>query len=159
MSRGSLNRNVDSNSAWILNELKKTTDKAAAYAIQRGTPMAISKKSTLIGSLVIEKNKKGFYNIIKPNKDILYGDISVFDVAIIIAQRYNSGEHLVIREILELEKRFSKFHTDMVYYLHCMKSAKKTDNQRLAILEDKFQLAEIHAKNIKDKLTLFKRVK
>jgi hypothetical protein len=47
----------------------------------------------------------------------------------------------------------------MIHYLHCMKTTKKKNADRLAILEDKFQVAEIHAKNIKDQLTLFKRMK
>ena len=144
--------------ARLLDKLNRATDRAVTYAMQNGTPLAISKKSTLIGSLVIEKNKMGFYDIIKVDRSKLYENISVFDVAIIVAQRFNSGELSVIKEVLELERRFAKYHTDMIHYLHCMKSKKK-DTARLAILEDKFQVAEIHAKNIKDQLTFFKRMK
>jgi len=145
--------------ARLLDKLNRATDRAVTYAMQNGTPVAISKKSTLIGSLVIEKNKMGFYDIIKVDRSKLYENISVFDVAIIVAQRFNSGEHSIIKEVLELERRFAKYHTDMIHYLHCMKSAKKKNADRLAILEDKFQVAEIHAKNIKDQLTFFKRMK
>ena len=143
----------------LLEKLDQATDRAAIVAMQRGLPLGISKKSVLIGNLVIEKNTNGLYDIIKANRNILYRDISVFDVAIIVAQRYNSGEYSTIREVLNLEKQFVKYHTDMTHYLHCMKTAKKKDYERLAILEDKFQIAELHAKNIKDQLAHFKRMK
>jgi hypothetical protein len=143
----------------LVERLDEATDLAATFAMQRGLPLAISKKSILIGSLVIEKNSKGFYDIIQADRNKLYEDISVFDVAVIIAQRYNSGERSVIKEVLDLERKFVKYHTDMIHYLHCMKSAKKKNPERLAILEDKFQVAELYAKDIKDQLALFKRMK
>lgn len=144
----------------LVETLEKATDKAATLSIQRGFPITISKKSTLIGNLLVEKNKNDLYNVLKFDKSIIYENISVFDVAVIIAQRYTSGEYSVIGEVLKLEEKFSKFHIDMIHYLHCMKTAKKkNDNERLAILEDKFRMAELHAKNMKDKITIFKRVK
>ena len=46
----------------------------------------------------------------------------------------------------------------MIYYLHCMKGAKKKqDNERFVILEDKFHMAEQLAKDTKDKIVGFKR--
>ncbi len=122
-------------------------------------PIPVSKKSVLIGNVFIEKNKAG-YNIVSMGHKRLYENISVFDVAVIVAQRYNLGETSAIKQVLALEDRFSKYHTDMVHYLHCMKSAKKkNDNERFAILEDKFQVAELLARNIRDRITSFKRVK
>jgi hypothetical protein len=41
-----------------------------------------------------------------------------------------------------------------------MKTAKKRkDTERMAILEDKFQSAEMRAKDMRDKISNFKRVK
>jgi hypothetical protein len=141
----------------LINTLDKATDGATILVLQRGLPLIVSKKSALIGNLLIEKNQDGFYDIYLPERIPLYENISGFDVAVIIAQRYSSGEHTIIREVLSLEEKFVKFHTDMIHYLSCMKSTK--DSIRLAILEDKFQVAELHAKDIKDKITSFKRLK
>jgi hypothetical protein len=144
----------------LLKQLNKATDRAATIAIHRGLPITLSKNDTLIGNFIVEKNKYGFYDILKFNRSIVYENISVFDIAIIIAQKYNSGELSVVRQLLQLEERFSKFHNDMTHYLYCMKTAKKKhDTQRSAILEDKFQMAELLAKNTKDKIAIFKRVK
>ena len=41
----------------LIQKLDQATDRATAMAMQRGSPLPISKKSTLIGNLVIEKNK------------------------------------------------------------------------------------------------------
>lgn len=106
------------------------------------------------------KNKLGLYDVVKPPDNHLYENISVFDVAVIIAQRYNAGETSIIKKILILEDRFTKHHNDMIHYLNCLKGAKKRrDIERMAILEDKFQVAEILAKNARDSISIFKRVK
>lgn len=145
--------------AALLDGLDRATDSATVYAIQRGLPLAINKKSTIIGSLLIQKNDDNLYDILDSDKNVLFKNISGYDVAVIISQRYNSGERAIIKEVLDLEHRFVKFHTDMIHYLHCMKNAKKKDSLRLAILEDKFQIAEAYARSIKDKIASFKRLK
>ena len=144
----------------LIDKLDRATERAASMAISRGYPIRVSKKSTLIGNTFVEKNSDGFYDVILPNKDKLYKDISVFDVAVIIAQRYNSGETSIIKKILILEERYSKYHNDMLNYLSCLKGAKKKhDIERMAILEDKFQVAETLAKSARDSITNFKRIK
>lgn len=144
----------------LLEQLDEATDKAAAYAIQRGMPMKLSSKSVMIGNTFVEKNVRGAYDVLGYNKTVLFEDISVFDVAVIVAQRYNANESGVIKQVLTLEEKFSKYHSDMIHYLHCMKSAKKKqDSERMAILEDKFQVAEQLAKNTRDRISVFKRVK
>jgi len=48
----------------------------------------------------------------------------------------------------------------MLNYLSCLKGAKKKhDIERMAILEDKFQVAETLAKSARDSITNFKRIK
>jgi hypothetical protein len=144
----------------LLEQLEQATDKAAVFAVQRGLPLQLSSKSVMIGNTFVEKNSKGGYDVLGFNKAVLFEDISVFDVAVIVAQRYNANENSVIRQVLSLEEKFSKHHSDMVHYLHCMKSAKKKqDSERMAILEDKFQVAEQLAKNARDRISVFKRVK
>lgn len=143
----------------LLEKLDKAMDRAATFAIQRGSPIPVTKKSVLIGNVFIEKSKAG-YNVISMDRSKLYENITVFDVAVIIAQRYNAGETSIIKQVLFLEDRFAKYHTDMIHYLHCMKSAKKkNDNERMSILEDKFQLAEQLARDVRDKISSFRRVK
>lgn len=143
----------------LLEKLDKAMDRAATFALQRGVPIPVSKKSLLIGNVFIEKNKAG-YNVVALDRMKLYENITVFDVAVIIAQRYNAGDSSAIKQVLFLEDRFAKYHTDMVHYLSCMKGAmKKNDNERVAILEDKFQLAEQLARDVRDKISSFKRVK
>lgn len=144
----------------LLDRLDKAADRAASIAIHRGSPIQLTTKSILIGNTFIEKNNYGSYDVLGFDKAMLYEDISVFDVAVIVAQRYNVNELGTIRKVLSLEERFSKYHNDMVHYLHCMKSAKKKqDVDRMAILEDKFQLAEQQAKDTRDQISNFKRVK
>lgn len=144
----------------LLNKLDLATTKAASDAIGRGIPIPISKKSTMIGNLCVEKNKNGFYDILTLDRKMLFENISVFDVAIVIAQRYNSDEFSIVKKVLYLEERYAKYHTDMVHYLHCLKSATRThDVERMAILEDKFQVAESLAKNTRDQISIFKRVR
>ena len=69
------------------------------------------------------------------------------------------GEISTVERLLRLEERFSKYHNDMINYLYCMKTAKKNDFQRIAILEDKFRMAELLAKSAKEKIIIFKRLK
>src|ERR1035437_6739442 len=104
----------------LLDKLDRATDRGARLAISKGYPMRMSKKTTLIGNIFIEKNATGLYNIVS-NKKAIYENISIFDIAVIIAQRYNSGENGAIRKILALEEQFSKHHTDMIHYLDCLK--------------------------------------
>lgn len=144
----------------LLEKLDRATDRAAGMAISRGIPIPVSNRSSLIGNLLVEKNKNDFYDVKTFEGKILYEDISVFDVAVIVAQRHAAGETSVIKQVLFLESKFSKYHTDMVHYLHCIKGAKKSrDNERMAILEDKFQVSEQMAKNTRDRISNFKRVK
>ena len=144
----------------LLENLNTATNVAASMALRRGVPIPISKKSTLVGNLIIEKNKNGFFNVVDFNKKILHENISVFDVAMIIAQKYISNDFSSIKKVLYLEGKFVKYHTDMIHYLHCMKMAKKKkDIDRFAILQDKFQTAEMSAENIKNNLNIFKTVK
>ncbi len=146
--------------AELLESLDRATSRAATIAIQRGSPLQMTTKSTLIGNTFVEKNKNGFYDVLNFEKNTLYEDICVFDVAVIIAQRYTSHDTSTIKKVLHLEGRFSKYHTDMIHYLHCMKSAKKkNDVERMLILEDKFQIAEQFAKDTRDRISVFKRVK
>ena len=144
----------------LLEKLDKATDRAAGMAISRGFPILVGKKSTLISNLLVEKNYHSFYDVKTLEGKTLYEDISVFDVAVIIAQRHSVGEMAAVKQVLYLETRFSKHYTDMIHYLHCMKAAKAhRDIERLAILEDKFQVSDTLARNTRDKITNFKRVK
>lgn len=146
--------------ASLLEKLDRATDRGAHLAISKCMPIRMSKKSTLIGSTFIEKTENGLYSIVLSNKSVVYSDISIFDIAVIIAQRYNSGETATIYKVLALEERFSKYRNDMENYLNCLKGAKKRhDTERMAILEDKFQVAETAARNIRDDISIFKKVR
>jgi hypothetical protein len=148
------------NKGAMLEQLEKATDRAASFAIQRGLPVPVSKKSTRIGTCLIEKNKRGRYNITSFTGEMLYEDISLFDVAISIAQNHMEGRTSAIKNILYLQEKFLKYKTDMIHYLNCMKGAKRGgDSERFYILEDKFQVAEQHAKNVRDDLAFFKLTK
>jgi len=144
----------------LLKKLDKATSRAASISIQRGIPIAISNKLVRVGNLFISKNKNNFFDVLTADRTPLYKDILVFDVAVIIAQRYSTGQKSIIKTVLELEEKYSKFHTDMIYYLHAIKIAKeKNDINKMSILEDKFQSAEMQAKELRDKISVFKRVK
>lgn len=144
----------------LIEKLDKATDKAVSIAISRGIPLTVAKKSTLIGNTIVQKNRKGFYDIKTLDNNIIFSDISVFDVAVIISQRYNSGEKSIIKRVLALEEKYFKYHSDMIYYLNSLRGAvKHNDKERIAILEDKFQVAEMLAKKIRDDISIFKRTK
>ncbi len=143
----------------ILEQLDKVTDKVASIAVRNGMPIS-TKKGVFVGNAFIEKNNKGFYDILSISGKSLYKDIAVFDVAIIVAQRYNNDEFSAIKKVLALEEVYSKNHTEMLYFLHCYKGAKKKkDYSRMAILEDKFSTSESKAKIARDRISFFKRVK
>lgn len=144
----------------LLDKLDRVTDRAASFAIRSGIPIRLNKKSILICNLFIEKNKLGMYDIMTSDKKPLFCNITVFDVAVIIAQRYNNGEFAVIKQVLHLQDRFTKHRTDMVHYLNCLKSAQaRNDSERMAILEDKFQVSEMFARRLRDRISIFKRTK
>lgn len=140
--------------------LSEAIDKAASYAIKQGMPIANSPGSSWVGQTVVKKNSNGMYDILTLKNQLIYKDISVFDVAVIVAQKYSNGEFKTLRKVLVLEHTFSKYHTEMLHYLHCIKGAKRRrDYTTMAILEDKFQMSEIRAKNIRDNIAIFKRLK
>lgn len=144
----------------LLDKLGKATDRAALFAIHRGFPVPLSDTTVLVGNALIEKNKNNSFDVVGIDRTPLYANISIFDIAVIIAQKYSIGEHTSIKNILFLEDKYEKYHTDMIHYLNCMKSAKKqNDTERLSILEDKFQIAEMIAKDTRDKLAKYKRAK
>lgn len=144
----------------LIEKLDKATDKAVIVALSNNIPLRISNKSALIGNLRIEKNERGFFNIVSFNGNIIFENISLFDIAVIIAQKHANGETSAIKRIISLDEKYSKYHLDMLHYLHCLKSAKRNgDIERMAILEDKFQMAEIMAKHIRSSLLTFKKTK
>lgn len=141
----------------LLRNLDKATDKAAVLTIKAGLTPDLSKKYTLINDVYVKKNNNGYYDIMNLHKEAIYKNISLFDIAITIAQKYTNGDRYSIRKILFLENKFFKHYTDMLHYLNCMKIAKKNkDYERLAILEDKFQTSELIAKNIRDTISTLK---
>lgn len=144
----------------MLRQLDKATDKAATIAIRQSMPIPSSTPGMWVGNTHITQNDNGFYNIYALDKKILFKDIIAFDIATIISQRYTGKEFKAIEKILVLETEYAKYHTDMMHYLHCLKGAKKRrDYDTMAILEDKFQIAEIRAKKTKNSITLYKRLK
>ena len=144
----------------LIEQLGKATDKAATYAIQRGMPIPGSKSGIWVGNTFVKKNSNGFYDVFSLDKEPLFENIMVFDIATIIAQRYTSGELTTLKKVLDLEYVYSKHHTDMLHYLHCIKGAKRrNDYVTMAILEDKFQISEMRAKKTRDSIVFFKRVK
>lgn len=144
----------------LLDKLTRVVDKAASYAIQHGYPISDNAGGTWVGNAIVRKNTLGLYNVLSLDKSVLYENISVFDVAITVAQRYSNGELGTVRKIIALEDKYSQYHTEMIHYLHCLKGAKrKKDYTLMAILEDKFQASEIKAKAIKDNLSFFRKTR
>lgn len=135
-------------------------NRATTIAIKNADPIKKNKNTTYVGTTIIEKNDNGFYDLKFLNHTPLFENLSSFEVAMIVAQRYNTSEHGVIKQVLALDEKYSKYHTDMIHYLHCFKAAKKkNDVEKMCILEDKFQVAEGLAKLTKDKIAFFKRIK
>lgn len=147
------------NKVALIDQLNAAADNAASFAIAHGVPIS-NKAGAWVGHTCIVKNKDGFYDIFSLDKQILFKDIAVFDIAIIVAQRYTAGEFKTIEKVIQLEGVYSKYHTDMLHYLHCLRGAKKRhEYDVMAILEDKFQFCEIRAKSVRDNISIFKRLK
>lgn len=142
----------------LVKKLDKVTDKAASIAISRGIPIPNKKQGSWVCNTLVKKNSIGLYDIYTLSNELIFTNISTFDVAVIISQRYSTHELKTIEKVLVLDEKFSKYHTDMLHYLHCMSAAKRRkDYDTMAILEDKFQLTEIRARNIRDNIAAFKR--
>jgi hypothetical protein len=148
------------NKVELIKSLDQATDRAVTYVIQSSYPIPLSKNSMLVGNLFVQKNSNGFYDVYSFNKTPIFENIVNFEIAIILAQQHSMGEKSIVRKILYLEEKYSKYHNDMIHYLNCMKTAKrKNDDERLLILEDKFQTTELLARSIKEKISSYKRTK
>ena len=144
----------------LLEKLDKATDRAAYMAVERAYPIQKDNASSFVGTTVIKKNNKGFYDIFIATGKLLYADIIVFDIATIISQKYTSGELKAIDKVLVLEQEYAKHRTNMMHYLHCIAAAKKRhDYDAMAILEDKFQMSETRARRTRDNISIYKRHK
>jgi len=144
----------------LVNKLDKATTRAVEIVVKKAYPLKLSNKFTLVGKTFIEKNNLGLYNVLNQDKQYVIKDISMFDIAVIIAQKYNIGEQSTVKRIIDLEEKYTKYYIDMLHYLNCLKSARKKDDfERMFILEDKFQTAEMLAKDIKNNILNFKRIK
>lgn len=144
----------------LIEKLEKATNRAVALAIDNKLPLAITKSTTIVGNLLVEKNINGLYNISTMSRRPIFENIIVYDVAVSLAQRYIDRDTSAISKILDLEKQYAKYRTDMVYYLYNLKSSfRKKDYERALILEDKFKVAEAYAKQLRDRLILFKKIK
>lgn len=144
----------------LVDILDRATERAVQIAVSKKMPLSITKKTTIIGSLFIHKNDQGFYDVCDMAKNVLYSNIIVYDVALILAQRYQDRDFSSITKILALEEKYAKHHTDMLFHLHNLKAAiRNHDYSKSLILEDKFKTSEAYAKSYKDQLFLFKRIK
>ena len=144
----------------LIDNLDRATDKAASNAIESGFPIPSTPSSAWVGKTFIKKNHNGFYDIFSLDKKQLYKDIATFDIATIISQRYTSGEFKTLDRVIKLEDEYSRNRTNMMHYLHCMQGAKsRKDFDTMAILEDKFQMAENRAKKTRNDIAIFKRLK
>lgn len=141
----------------LIKKLDKITDKATLIAIKNALPINLTKNTTLVGKVYITKTSNNFYNIFELNKSLLYENIVTLEIATILAQNYSHGKKSAIRELLILEKQFSKHYLDSVNYLYCIKLARKRkDYERMAILEDKLQTAKYMADHVKRGILFFK---
>lgn len=136
-------------------QLAKKLNTAVDRVIREKKPIVISAGCTLVGEMSVEKNTNGF--CIKKSGKIMnnYADIYLYESAVLVA-RYFSNINMV-KEILEIDKNYKKCHCNMLHYIACYKGAKAiNDEQRMMILEDKFQLSEQLATDARCKLSKFK---
>lgn len=144
----------------LIEKLDKATDNAVRLAVDRSIPLPLSKKISLVGDYIVEKQKNGYYKIDKTDRQEIYKNISSYDVCVILCQRLMSGETGIVKRILVLDDQYQKYRTEMIHYLSCMKGAsRRHDYSRMAILEDKFRISEMMAKKIKNSISFFKKTK
>lgn len=143
----------------ILDKLDRITNAAAIAISGSGSPLCLSRDACFVGNFAVKKNKNDLYDITTIGGLSLYSDISSFDIAVMIAQRYRSGEKSSVNKILSIEKLHAKYYLDAVHYRRCLKLAKANKElERVYILEDKIQNASAMLKNIRQQLEVFKVV-
>ncbi len=141
----------------LLKKLDRAADKMVSSAIQQGLPLPISEKIILVGNVYIKKNKESTHDILRLNKSLLESNIYSYTTALIIAQKYNFDDYTNIKKILYLDDQYSKYHSDMINYSRCLKSAKKNnDLERYSVLEDKLAEADMRAKDFLNKIQNYK---
>ena len=144
----------------LLEKLDRATDNAVKVALSKAIPLPITKKVSVVGDFIVEKKSNGYYDVKSLDNTILYSDISSYDVAVIICQRLSVREVGIVKKVLTLDDQYQKYRTEMLHLLSCLKGAtRRRDYERMAILEDKFQIAEMMARRIKDSINFFKKTK
>lgn len=144
----------------LISKLDRATRRAAEIAISRGFPIPGSGNVTYVGNFLVLKNSDNLYDVMTLDKSVLYGNISAKDIAIIIAQRVNNKEFSVVNRIIELEKKFTKYQLDMIFYLHSYRGAVKShDYEKMYILEDKVGNIDQRVKHIRKTILSFRKVK
>lgn len=146
--------------AELLTMLNNAVNSVTKSAIRENRPIVVSKKSTLVGMLSVEKTDNNLHLIKKHlATESLYTGITLYESAILIAQSYMRGDITSIKEIIEIDNSYTKHHNDMLHHLSCYKTLKLHNNiDRMVILEDKFYMSEELSKLARSKLSRFKRV-
>lgn len=146
--------------SYIIGLFDNAIEQAIRIAMQKNTPFVASKKNTIVGKYIVHKNDNDYYDIKDiTTKMILYKDLSLYDSAIMIAQRQEKGRSL-ITDILKIDEDYAKHRIDMNHYLNCYKIAKqRNDIPRMSVLEDKFRISDQLSKLVKKRLSKFKIVR
>ena len=138
--------------------LGKVVHSAAKTAVTEAQPMVISRKKTLVGSLVVEKEPSHYYCVCRSTDSyLLYSGIALYETAILVAQSYVLGKKHNIKYLLGADQDYTKHRTDMVHYLECYKRLKESsDIERMQVLEDRFDISEEYSKIARQTITEFK---
>jgi hypothetical protein len=141
----------------ILKKLDQATDRLVSDVIKQGLPLPISGKIVLVGNVYIRKNKDGTYDILRLNKTLIETNIYSYITALVLAQKYNIDDFSNIKKILYLDTRYSKYHSDVLNYTRCLRTARKNnDIERCSVLEDKIAEAELRAKSFLNQISIYK---
>ena len=142
----------------LLSLLNVAVNKVAKATVKEGRPLAISKKDTYVGPMLVQKLENGTYSICKTGaKEPVYANIQLYEAAVLISQHYERGSISAVKELLKIDNDYAKYKTDMMHYLACYKQVKqKNDIDRMLVLEDKFYMAEELSKTSRERLSKFK---
>ena len=106
--------------------------------------------SIRIGKLVIRKSKQGYFIFdVTENRRI-----AIFyskDGALAFAKNYENRRNC--EDIVNIDRRFEKFHVDSLFYKHTIDTA--TDEIKLTNAENRLDIAIQEVYNAKSKYTIF----
>lgn len=142
------------NTASVKETLSDAIDRVAARVYEDRVLLAKTDQTLALGDYSIRKIDKHNYAISKKTTgESVFERVYLLEAALLLAKYLNTNNSQKIKRIIELENRYAKNYTDMVYFSEAHKHARSTgDYERMAVTEDRYVLAKHDAQGAKEAL-------